>query len=606
MAERNSLSRLLLVCKCVAIWSSCLAVGHAQSLKDARLEFATELDRLATVCDRVKLDEQAEITRRWLPPERQDQTLLFLPSAKSSPITGEPATGEDAKAHWQRYFLSARKKYAAGLFAEAKRVAASNEPQAYRLLWQVLREDPEHAGAKAALGNLVANAGATPRVRSGAAALSDFGWQPRSYLTIRTPHFDVVSRGDRAQSQELAAKLEKLFVLWTQVFYTSWAPGGKLADALAQEQVPRLNWPHKNRFKVAMLADRDEYLRLLGASEDSIGVSVGYYSPSGKQAIFYAGDQFDVTLVHELTHQFFSEGSREAGSTQPGASHSYWLVEGIAMYMESLSDRGSFWTLGGWESERLQTARYRGVRDGYWLSLTRTRASTLEGWKRDAQVSLLYTHAAGLTHLLMDNRLSAPTRELTIETLNGLYAGEGDTAALLGQLGADDDAAKVAYQDALIVRDADIQALAVSNFLPTQLVLSGSELSPDSWNLLSRQSEVTWLDLAFSNIGKPQLVQWLEAASKLKRLSVEGTRVDASVVRTAAKLRSLVELDLSDCSIADNDLNALRGHPTLRTIWLTRTQVTDESLKILRTIPNLKSVDASGTKANLANWTVWN
>ncbi|GAB5405948.1 MAG: hypothetical protein Aurels2KO_41790 [Aureliella sp.] len=600
MAEQRTWSRFLLGCLVWAVCSSFCSLARAETIEQARTVFKTELERLAQVCDRVQLSDEAEITRRWLPPQRSDQTTLFLSSARLNTVSGESAS-----AHWQRHFITARKKYAASLFAEAKRVAASDEPKAYRLLWQTLREDPEHSDAKAALGNLVANAGATPRVRSGAAALSDLGWQPRSYLTIRTPHFDVVSRGDRAQTRALATKLEKLFILWTQVFYSSWAKDGKLATALAQQDVPRLNWPHRNRFKVAMLSGREEYLQLLGASEESIGVSVGYYSPEGKQAIFYAGDDFSVTLVHELTHQFFAEGSHRTSSTVPGASHSYWLIEGIAMYMESLSDRGSYWTVGGWESERLQTARYRGVRDGYWLPLPRIAASTLESWKRDEQVALLYTHAAGLTHVLMDNRLAAPTRELTIQTLGKLYAGDGDTTELLDQFGISDEAAKVAYQDALIVSGSDVLASVDSNYLPKQLVLSGTQLSKDSWRKLAGQTALTWLDLAFSNIDNDSVRQWVQAATKLKRLSLEGTSADAAVVLAAAKLPNLVELDLSDCNITDADLDALRGHPTLSTIWLTRTQVTDQALAILRTIPNLNSVDASGTKANPANWSAW-
>lgn len=563
----------------------------------ARSQFVQELDRLATVCDKLGLEDAAGFTRSWLPHRRPDQQALFLPADIS-----DVDLSSDAAKHWLRHFTQARRKYAESLFAQAVELVKEDESAAYRLLWNVLREYPEHARTRGLIGGLASQASATPRVRSGTAALTELGWSPRSYQTIRTPHFDVVSRGTREQTTKLALNLEKLFVLWTQVFYPVWAPDGKLSARMEKPSSVRVTWPQRERFRVVMLANRAEYIKLLGASEDAIGASVGYYSPQGRQVILYAGDDFGVTLTHELTHQFLAEATGATSGETVGAEHSYWLVEGIAMYMESLIDRGSYWTVGGWEVPRQQTSRYRGVRDGFWIANDRLAASSLDAWKNDPQVALLYTHASGVTHALMSGQLNRKTRTRTIATVSEVYTSGGNTESLLNELGSSDAVAKQSYQDAFIVDDEDVQNLAASGHQLRELVVCGSELTGESWQLLAMQSELTWLDVSFSNIGSTALGSWLDKTQSLKRLSIEGTSIDGGILKPIASLKSLRELDLSDCRIDDSQLGQLKGHPQLETLWLTRTQVTDAALQTLRTMPKLETVDATGSGANTANW----
>lgn len=593
--------RTIARCLLSGMWLMLLAAGtcgqDVPRLNAARVRFDHELDRLASICDKLELDEAAQVTRSWLPHARRDQLALFLPND----ISGVDLKN-DVTRHWLTSFNEARRKYASALFEAAVELVKEDESAAYRLLWHVLREDPDHAPTRLLLGSLASQVSATPRIRSGTAVLADLKWKPRSYLTVRTPHFEVVSRGSRDQTAKLAQNLEKFFILWTQVFYSTWAPEGKLAGRMAKQSNVRVTWPQRERFHVAFLADRGEYLKLLGASEDAIDASVGYYSPQGRRVILYAGDDFGVTLNHELTHQFFAEATGVSSGESVGAEHSYWLVEGIAMYMESLTDRGPYWTVGGWEVPRQQTSRYRGVRDGFWVSKDRLAASSLGVWKNDPQVALLYTHASGVTHALMSGRVSERSRERTIATVSQIYSSNGNTAKLLDSFGATEEAAKLAYQDAVIVDDEDVQNLAASGLQVEDLVLCGSELNAKSWQSLARQSTLRWLDVSFSNIGTDSLSNWLAGSQSLERLSLEGTAVDGGILRQIASLKGLRELDLSDCEVDDQQLSVLKGHPRLETLWLTHTQVTDATLNTLRSMPKLKTVEATGSRANAANW----
>lgn len=557
-----------------------------------RAAMQLELERLAGICERLGLDYPAEVSRTWLRGERDDQTILYLP-------TFEPDNKIDVEdpntAKWLGYFMAARQRYAEHLFQQACQLAAQgDEEAAFRLLWQVLHEDPEHAGASRALGNLVNPLKSTPRLRTGRTPQNDLAWPARSYVLVTTLHFNVYSQADRATSIRFASQLEQVFTLWSQFFYPLWSPPGKLSKALNEPGPQNEFWSGRKKFDIVLLESRNAYLELLGGAQANIGVSVGYYRPASEKSFFYPAESLDVTLYHELTHQLLAEGTRLRVRQDIGSSGSFWMVEGIANYFESLTDHGTYWTLGGWETPELQLIRYRGVRDGYWTARDEFAAGTAPQWQADPNLGLLYTHAAGLMHTLLDGKPTDDARQRTMEALAALYQAETDTVPLLNLLGDTEQAAKETYQDGLIVDDADVAALHASEHSVEELVLSGSQLSPTSWQRLAKQANVTWLDLAFTNISTQQLSSWLDAAGQLKRLSIEGTQLDASILSKINQLPKLEELDLSECPFDNAALAALRGNKTIKTLWLTRTQVTPAAMETLRSMPALTRCDMKG------------
>ena len=67
----------------------------------------------------------------------------------------------------------------------------------------------------------------------------------------------------------------------------------------------------------------------------NIDISIGVYMDDMRTAYFYADKESDDrTLYHEATHQLFHE-SRPV-SPKAGQLANFWIIEGIAMYMESL------------------------------------------------------------------------------------------------------------------------------------------------------------------------------------------------------------------------------------------------------------------------------
>ncbi len=566
---------------------------HAQEFDRAALQ--TELARLEQICSSLELHAQATLTREWLATKRTDLNVLYLPDAA-------PDFDSLAPQHknWWDAFQSARNRYANTLFADARRLATDgDEAAAFRLLWQVLREDPNHAEAKRILGTLASAADVQPRIRKGTTPHPDFGWPAGSYSRIETPHFLLTTRGAPRDSLELAQLMERYYALWRQVFYPMWATPGMLTNKFDGRNSP---WEKSQEMAVVLLRDRNDYLQVLGVAEQNAAVSVGYYAPQKKTSFFYAAPEYETTLFHELTHQLFAEATHIDARPDAGSLGGVWLTEGIALYMESLVDRGTYWTLGGIDAPRLQTARYRAVRDGYWADWKQFTRGHIEAWKQDPQIALLYTQSCGLTHLYMD-RLAQPTaREALMKSLVAVYQNQPSFDDLRPMLGSDDEVAKLTYQQALILTDDDVHAVCNSGLACESLVLAGSKLSPETWQKLKvLASGLTWFDVSFANTRSSDLT-WLSQASVLERLSLEGTHCDGEVLKNIAQLPSLKELDLSGCAIDDSGLELLAGHAALETLWLTHTQVTDVALETLGKLPQLKFCHTEGTNISVPAW----
>lgn len=554
-----------------------------------RQQFQAELERLATICDRFGLANEANLSRTWLAPQRPDHHRLYLPSELPKPSGSKEIDG------WRSYFVRGRKRYAEHLFARAKALAASDEAAAYRLLWQVLRENPEHGEAKRILGTQLVGLSLRPQQKTGIKVpeLSPPGMLPR----WQSANFQLYTRASAKNSLLLISQLEQLYVLWTQMFYELWAPPGVLARRF---QGSTSAWPDAQRMEVMLLANRHEYVQLLGVSEENIGKSVGYYNPIRKLSIFYQAEELTETLNHELTHQFFSEVSSLKMAPILDKVEGAWSIEGVALYMESLSPGSEGWTVGGLEARRLQTARYRALRDEHWESWEPYCKGTLQDWKSSPDIALLYSHAAGLTHLFLDNFIPQVDSKATFFSyLQTVYQGTQHPEELFRLLGDSEQAAQTAYRQSMVIQQQQLQALVPSAHSIEQLVLCRSELT--DWTQLAEFKKLQWLDVSFTNLTN-QNTGWLASLSGLQRLSIEGTQLDGSVMPQIAKLEMLTELDLSQCAIDDAGLAQLANHRNIQTLYLTGTKVTDHSLDVLSTLPKLESCEVSNTKITKEAW----
>ncbi|GIX00522.1 MAG: hypothetical protein KatS3mg111_3854 [Pirellulaceae bacterium] len=549
--------------------------------------FDEELSRLRDIADQLRVEEAIQQLDAWIIPPREDWTVLYLPVPLADETVAAPAARSFARA-----FNATRRQFADQLYEMAQQAARQGrEHDAFRLLWRTLRENPDHALAARVLGSLPAALTSPSRVGMGRVTEPLFQWPARSYRTSTSAHFRVTSRAAADITGQVIEELELFHALWSQVFYPLWAPPGWLSEQLEGNNPQPLKRPP--RAEVYLFADRTEYLHLLGGEEANIAVSVGYYHPELRKSFFYPGEGLSETLQHELTHQLLQQRC-SVDDTLPGRESDIWLVEGVALYMESLRSRGTFWTVGGIDAPRVQVARYRGVRDGFWPSWPAYASAGLHDWKTNPQISLLYAHALGLTHALMDLAGDEKKRVL-MATVADVYRGKGGSTGLVDLLGRQEEEAKERYQDLLIVTEDQMEQLAASAARPRDLVLCGSKFHPQGWAHIGRVAEnCQWLDLSFTN-GTDDDLQWIGQCRHLRRLSLEGTTVGPRTLRRVFELEGLEELDLTGCRVDDEALEGLTQLRHLHTLWLGETRVTAAVVPQLRLLPKLERCDLSGT-----------
>jgi hypothetical protein len=421
-------------------------------------------------------------------------------------------------------------------------------------------------------------------------------WGPGSYSIAKTPHFTISSQSDEKSTLEMAEGCEIAYALWKALF----------AGEVSQSTPTDSTQTNERTFQVVLFRSRDAYLRTLRAIEPRITASTGYYSPQHRISFFYwDGSKSFATLVHELTHQFFQESEGWTSSFDADKDPGYWAVEGIALYMESMSIRAiggaRVIDIGGWDSPRLQAGRFRRLHDEYWIPWEEFSQADGTRFRREPEIAAWYSQACGLAHLWMDG--SPQERVQFREYLKRVYQGDGKAAAK--ELG-DDDQVREAYDRYLQQSwQLELRNATPRPFFPNRIdaVLSRCGVASEwllAWDSGFRKS--SWLDLSHSQVDDALFAPEVQPAWEINRLNLESTRVTDASLTVIASMKSLTELDLSQCAVSDDGIQALANHPALRQLWLSNTQITDASLKTLATIPKLERVAIDGTAITDQGW----
>ena len=246
------------------------------------------------------------------------------------------------------------------------------------------------------------------------------GWEVETeHYTIRTDHSIEAAVG-------LGVKLEGLYRLWQQLFvryYASQADVMALFDGRA-----RLAAATHRRHDVVYFRDREDYVRSLEAEMPNIGISIGVYLEQPRTAYFFPGkDGDDRTLYHEATHQLFHESRPVAREVARSAN--FWIIEGIAMFMESLRQEDGYYVLGGFDDQRLHAAQYRLLHDHFYVPLDEFVDYGMERLQKDSRIATLYSQAAGLTHFLVFFD-GGRYRDALVSYLTAIYSGRADRETL--------------------------------------------------------------------------------------------------------------------------------------------------------------------------------
>ncbi|MGI8978700.1 MAG: hypothetical protein ACR2FY_05710 [Pirellulaceae bacterium] len=560
--------------------------------------FAEKLASLAKKADELGLKDQAAITRTWMIPRYSNRQYLFLPGPKD-PLA--PKVGaSDLEQKWLAKFQEHRAAQADGLFELAKAESKDNRAaRAYQLLHEVLRENPDHADARRILGygKIAAGwalVGTTSPPATGRKAHPKYKWPAGKYWRHETPHYSIATSTSVKQAIELGQKMEELHALWRQAFFSFWTNQPALEHRIGGGREALVKEPRK--LDVVLFKDREEYVAVLKPGEPRIELSTGIYLDKRQTVFLYAGDEKQTaTWYHEASHQLFQEIDRFP--PEPGRQGNFWMVEGLALYMESLARHqtsgGSYWTLGGWESDRLQFARYRGLSNDFLLPLEKLGAMNRADLQASEDIRKIYTQSAGFSHYLMDAQGDI-YREPTVTVFRALYEGRGTAGALEKLLGASSAELDRDYLAYLQVTDADLAQLPGPERI-RNLSLGRTKVTDKGLAHLALCKNLDWLDLSLTKTTDTGL-ESIKDCTSLTQLFLEGTKITDDSLKVIGNLSNLEELDLSAVPITDEGLAHLASLKKLKILHITNSPISDAGLVHLKSLLTLESLEIRGTK----------
>jgi len=452
---------------CFAPASSARAEDLYETARGLVEDYAGQLAELADWCDQRGLADQARKTRSWL--SLRDPTKLYVTVLPQE--VGRPEPPADSPAdliEWDTRFGRLRRDQANALFELSRRAIRSHRASlAFDLVLAALRENPDHEAIRRLLGYQAYRGQwrslyEVQKLRSGQVWHDRFGWLPRAYVhryeegqrvldgqwisaeedaqrrrhinvgwDIETEHYMIRTNHSIEAGVDLGRQLERLYRVWKQLFIRFYASEAEVAALFAGGSRRRAPIRPGRRHGVVYFRDRDDYNRSLRPTLPNIEISIGVYVENSRRAYFFAGEDYDRrTLYHEATHQLFHESRPVAPGV--GLKQNFWIIEGIAMYMESLREEDGYHVLGGFDDLRMQAARYRLLNDGFYVPLAEFTSYGMEAIQSDKRIATLYSQAAGLTHFLIHYD-GGRYRDALVAYLASVYSGH-DNANTLAQL----------------------------------------------------------------------------------------------------------------------------------------------------------------------------
>lgn len=447
-------------------------------------EHRAELEKLAGWCDERGLSAAAERTRKAARP--RDPWKLYLVTLPTSGETAaDTSTKTDDERQWRKQFAALGATQADALFKLAQQAIRGKQASlAYELVLEMLRANPEHPEGRKLLGFIkYKGAWHTPfevdKLKRGFVWHEKFGWLPASYVAryeagqryyngrwigqdeeaeirgdmrsawaIETEHYTIRTNKSLEAGVQIGQRLERLYRAWQQTFAAYYASPDQLLRMFEGRTANRRggSGPHH---LVVYFRNRDEYDAALAGQVPPGVVTTGIYLGDMRTAYFYSGadDKDFTTLYHEASHQLFSE-TRDV-TPDIGQRGNFWIVEGIACYMESFEEHDDYDTVGGGvECPRLNAAAVRLLRDNFYVPLAELTRFGINDLKHDPRIAMLYSQSAGLAHFLMHYQ-DGRYRDAALAYLSAIYSGDDDPATLADLTGKSYEELDGEYRDFL-------------------------------------------------------------------------------------------------------------------------------------------------------------
>lgn len=565
-------------------------------------QFGVELQDIANWCRANGIPHQVEQTFKIHVNRDLGRQYISLPDERSMPKL--PENVPDILKEWFGKVNQAKLNHANRIFELAKQAAAQDRGAvAFQYLNDVIYYNRDHAAVRKMLGHRKTENGwkvasDSVRVRPTKKDHDIVSWSGGQYIQVLTPHFEIESNASEEKTRYLAEKLERWHDVWRQVFFEYWSSPAAVKNWIAGKSSLHMS---KKRFRVVFCKDRAEYLRQLTPLVRGVEVSTGYYSADQHTSFFYDGDEkVQDTWRHELTHQLFRESGGAKGVNLE--KQFIWLDEGIATYFESLNDFGGYVTLGGFDASRLQYARIRRVLENFYIPMKELSKIGRSDLQKRPDMVRLYSQAAGLTDMLMNDQSGAYEERLG-DFMKLVYKGRLKPGTFEKVIGKSFEELDQRYQEYLIVDSNLVERRIDKPEKLTELSVPGANLRTLAYEAIGECKNLTWLDLSKNGVSLAQFTE-LRECQKIDQLILTECRFQSDSLRGLEFFPSLNDVDLSGSSVQDMQLASFRNLGALRSLRLTATSITDNGLMQLSAVPKLQELDVSRTRvtdAGIAN-----
>lgn len=462
------IGRVLALIGVIAVFTAlCLNAAIAQSAKtrnslqlvqdkhrERYREFAAEIEKLAQFCDDKELTKEAKLVRsRAVVPDSLSLRVDKLPSEMRPDI---PAGLAGDERHWQTQLRYLETEYAKDLYAQSRMALNhGNSSYAYDLIREAAIHNPDHPRVRKILGYVqLKNEWVTPfafgQIQKGNIWHEEFGWLPKSQVPkyiagermfkgrwisaekekefrrdfrsaweVNTEHYTIKTNVSLESGVEMAKALEDFHGVFMETFagfFQSPEQLQKLFDESAKSARP----VEPKKHNVYFYRTRDEYLEKLRKFFPSIDQTNGVYMTSDRTAHFYHDPDHDHegTLFHEATHQLFFETHENRTICE---NHHFWIIEGIACYMESFQRKNGSFTLGDPNYIRFTGARHNLLDVKYYVPLREFSGYGMQEFQTAPELAKNYTQAAGLARFFMHHD-NGRYREALVNHLTQLYS----------------------------------------------------------------------------------------------------------------------------------------------------------------------------------------
>lgn len=422
---------------------------------ERRAKFAAQLNELARTCDEKGLPEAAAEIRQLSRPVEPSELRLTAFPRQVQPALPQSLPAEERA--WRVKLRAHQLDYSKELYALSKRAAdAGHVGLALDLIREIMLHDSDHVNARRILGfkrsgNEWVSTFEAEMQKNKMVWTEMFGWLPRDHVEryehgeryykprkawisaakeaelrqdwlnaweIKTEHYLVKTNHSLERGVDLAKKLEDFHGLFFQMmsgFFNSSAEVKQLFAGSSGRIATPKNVVHYYR-------TRREYIAVLKPeTTQPIEITRGIYFPRNKIAFFFYDPESDddSTLYHEATHQLLS-GSRPT-TAEIGIKSDFWLIEGIACYMESFRRDGDKFSVGDPGHQRLRAARMHFVDENYYMPLQEFTRMGMDMFQRAPQIRKNYSQGAALTHFFLHYD-EGRYREALIEHLSQIYS----------------------------------------------------------------------------------------------------------------------------------------------------------------------------------------